>query len=165
LCREASTADSGRHRIDFEATIAPGAVGRPSPFQLVLRNVPNAPAWLARPVLAYCNPGWTATSRARPPVAWTGSPCSTESSRTAAVPVAHRRATAVIGDHVRRLRAPRAPRGRLSLGTTTKRLAPEDAALSLRLAEASANPSLADTLELVHGDSASRAEPVRSFCL
>jgi hypothetical protein len=36
------------------------------------------------------------------------------------------------------------------MGTTTKRLAPEDAALSLRLAEASANPSLADTLELVH---------------
>jgi hypothetical protein len=43
-------------------------------------------------------------------------------------------------------RARRGPRNRRPLRTTTKRLAPEDAALSLRLAEASANRSLADTL-------------------
>jgi hypothetical protein len=32
LCREASATDCGRQRIDFEATIALAAVGRPSHF-------------------------------------------------------------------------------------------------------------------------------------
>jgi hypothetical protein len=36
---EASVTASGRKRIDFEATIAPGAVGRPRPFDPRVRHV------------------------------------------------------------------------------------------------------------------------------